>query len=177
MNSLHGKRMGNSMKRLYPLALLGLLAACGGDAGNGGEAAKGGGAAPKGGADSATTATAAAPGDDRSTVGNEAIRARAPQFIRGLYLNAYAAGSRTRLPKLLAMADETEINAFVIDVKDEKGIRYQTTLELPKQLAQEGEVAIRNLPALMDTLKAHKIWTIASIVVFKDPILSKAQPD
>jgi hypothetical protein len=159
--------------KIFPLALLGVLAC--GDAGGkaGGAPAKGTAAAPK----DTSRQAAAAPGDDRSTVGNEAIRARAPAVIRGLYINAYAAGSRTRLPKLLKMADDTEINAFVIDVKDELGIRYQTTLELPKQLAQPGEVAIRNLPALMDTLRAHKIWTMARIVVFKDPILSKAKPE
>jgi hypothetical protein len=159
--------------KIFPLALLGVLA-CGDAGGKAGDApAKGTAAAPK----ATSRQAAAAPGDDRSTVGNEAIRARAPAVIRGLYINAYAAGSRTRLPKLLKMADDTEINAFVIDVKDELGIRYQTTLELPKQLAQPGEVAIRNLPALMDTLRAHKIWTMARIVVFKDPILSKAKPE
>jgi hypothetical protein len=163
--------------KILPLALLGALplwAACG-DAGakSGSDTPAKTAAAP---GDTSRTAAAAAPGDDRSTVGNEAIRAKAPAVIRGLYINAYAAGSRTRLPKLLKMADDTEINAFVIDVKDELGIRYQTSLELPKQLAQPGEVAIRNLPALMDTLRAHKIWTIARIVVFKDPILSKARP-
>ncbi|HEX8831291.1 MAG TPA: putative glycoside hydrolase, partial [Longimicrobium sp.] len=127
------------LPRALPLALLGVLAC--GDAGAKTEAA----APAKGTAAAATPADtgrqAAAPGDDRSTVGNEAIRAKAPAVIRGLYINAYAAGSRTRLPKLLAMADQTEINAFVIDVKDELGIRYQTSLELPKQLAQPGEVA------------------------------------
>jgi hypothetical protein len=157
------------------LCALPLWAACGDKAAGAADKGTAAGGEAKAAAD--TGRTAAAPGDDRSTVGNEAIRAKAPAVIRGLYINAYAAGSRTRLPKLLAMADETEINAFVIDVKDELGIRYQTSLELPKQLAQPGEVAIRNLPALMDTLKAHKIWTMARIVVFKDPILSKAKPE
>ena len=104
-------------------------------------------------------------------------REKAPPIIRGLYLYAPAAGSSTRLRRLIGIADSTEINAFVIDVKDEKGIRYPTELELPRQLAQEGEVNIRNLRALVDTLHAHNIWTIARIVVFKDPILSKARPD
>ena len=61
-------------------------------------------------------------------------------MLRGLYLNAYAAGSRTRLKTLLALADTTEINAFVIDVKDEKGMRYRTELPLQKQIG--GEVTI-----------------------------------
>ena len=101
----------------------------------------------------------------------------APRFIRGIYLNAYAAGSTRRLEQLLTLADSTEINTFVVDVKDELGIRYQTELELPKQLAQPGEVTIRNLPEFVKKLHDRGVYAIARVVVFKDPILSKAKPE
>lgn len=104
-------------------------------------------------------------------------RADAPPQFRGLYLNAYAAGSRTRLPRLIAVADTTEINTFVVDVKDERGIRYRTEIPLAAELAQEGEVMIRDITALADTLRAHDIYSIARIVVFNDPILSEAKPE
>jgi hypothetical protein len=100
---------------------------------------------------------------------------KAPAVIRGIYLNAYAAGSRNRMAKLLAIADSTEINTFVIDVKDEKGMRYRTALPLQKQIG--GEVTISNLRTLVDTIEAHGVWTVARIVVFKDPMLSVAKPD
>ena len=102
---------------------------------------------------------------------------RAPAQIRGLYLNAYAAGSRARLAKLIAIADSTEINTFVVDVKDENGIHYPSEIELARQLAKPGEITIRNLKAFVDTLHAHDIYAIARIVVFKDPILSKSRPE
>jgi hypothetical protein len=105
------------------------------------------------------------------------VRARAPRPIRGIYLNAYAAGSRARLPRLVSIADTTEINAFVIDVKDERGIRYPSEVGLAADLAQQGEVTIRDLSALLDTLRAHEIYTIARIVVFNDPILSEAREE
>jgi hypothetical protein len=104
-------------------------------------------------------------------------RDRAPEVIRGIYLNAYAAGSRTRLPRLIEIANDTEINAFVVDVKDERGIRYRSEIELAMELAQPGEVTIRDLAALADTLHAHDIYTIARIVVFNDPILSQARQE
>ena len=104
-------------------------------------------------------------------------RDEAPAQIRGLYLNAYAAGSRNRLPKLLAMADSTEINAFVVDVKDERGAHYSTGVALAKELQQEGENTLRDLKAFADTLHAHDIYAIARIVIFKDPVLSKAKPE
>ena len=40
--------------------------------------------------------------------------------IKGLYVNAWAFGS-PKLWHLVRLADETEINAFVIDVKDDTG--------------------------------------------------------
>jgi hypothetical protein len=78
---------------------------------------------------------------------------------------------------LLEIAGETEINAFVIDLKDERGIRYRSEIPLAMELAQPGEVTIRDLAALADTLRAHGLWSIARIVVFKDPLLAKARPE
>src|SRR3989442_13749220 len=40
--------------------------------------------------------------------------------VKGLYVNAWAFGSR-KLWQLVRLADETEINAFVVDVKDDTG--------------------------------------------------------
>jgi hypothetical protein len=125
-------------------------------------------------ADGAAAADPAVPAAEPAAPRN--VRDRAPAQIRGIYLNAYAAGSRTRLPRLIALADSTEINTFVIDVKDEKGIRYNSEIALAMELAQPGEVTIRDLRAMVDTLKAHGIYTMARIVIFKDPILSKARP-
>src|SRR5262245_27272232 len=102
---------------------------------------------------------------------------KAPKYIRGIYLNAYAAGTKARLPKLIAIADSTEINTFVIDVKDEKGVHYPTQLAEPKALAQPSEITILNLKTLVDTLHAHGIYAIGRLVVFKDPVLSKAKPE
>jgi hypothetical protein len=48
-------------------------------------------------------------------------------IIRGLYVNRFAAQSSKRMKKLIAIADSTEINAFVIDVKDEFGLNIPST--------------------------------------------------
>jgi hypothetical protein len=104
------------------------------------------------------------------------VAGRAPSPLRGIYLNAYAAGSANRMAALLALADSTEINAFVVDVKDERGIRYRSGVELAMELAQPGEVTIRDLAALAARMKEHGVWSMARIVLFKDPILAKARP-
>src|SRR5688500_16094808 len=67
-----------------------------------------------------TTDTAAMPSGPAGGAQSTRVPApgKAPAQIRGIYLNAYGAGSKARLAKLIAIADSTEINAFVIDVKD-----------------------------------------------------------
>lgn len=160
----------SALRPVFAVALLGLLTACGG-----GEPDRSAAADRTDAARSAvvlardTTPPASPPAPDP--------RASAPAQIRGLYLNAYAAGSPTRLPKLIRMADETEVNTFVVDVKSERGVHYPTDVPLARELTQQGETTIRDLKAFADTLEAHGIHSIARIVVFKDPILSKARPD
>ncbi|MEP7086345.1 MAG: hypothetical protein ABI884_03330, partial [Gemmatimonadota bacterium] len=40
------------------------------------------------------------------------------QIVRALYVNRWASQSQKRMHELIAIADSTEINAFVIDMKD-----------------------------------------------------------
>ena len=154
------------------VAALALLAACGG-----------GDAGAKTGDQAAADDTSAAAARDTLAAQQQqqpaakSPREEAPPIIRGLYVNAYKAGSGKHRGRLIEIADQTEINAFVIDMKDERGLHYASELELQNELTDDREITIRNPRAFIDTLKAHDIYLIARIVVFKDPILSKAQPD
>ena len=47
--------------------------------------------------------------------------------VRALYVNRFAAQSTKRMRQLIQMADETEINALVIDMKDEFGLNFKTS--------------------------------------------------
>jgi len=152
-------------------SLVALLAACGGGNGAGEE-----GGAPAGDSIAAAAAdSAGAPPAQQAAVPSP--RDKAPSIIRGLYVNAYKAGSGTHRRRLIEIADQTEINTFVVDVKDERGLHYTSELALQNELTEDSEITIRNPKAFTDTLRAHGIWSIARIVVFKDPILSKARPD
>ena len=77
---------------------------------------------------------------------------------------------------LIRLADTTEINAFVIDIKDEFGINYTSADTLVKRNAGRGGV-IPGLQPLLDTLEAHGILAIARIVVFKDSVTARANPE
>jgi hypothetical protein len=101
----------------------------------------------------------------------------APPVIRGIYVNAYAAGNPITRNRLLALTDSTELNTWVVDVKDEDGVRYPSALPLAVEATHVPSIPIRSLSALVDTMRAHGIHPIARIVVFKDPRLSRARPD
>jgi len=121
-------------------------------------------------AEAHTPAPAAAPRAARP-------RDPAPAVIRGIYVNAYAAGNPITRAKLVALTDSTEINSWVVDVKDEDGVRYPSALPLAVEATHVRSIPIRDLRALADTLRAHGIHAIARIVVFKDPRLSRARPE
>lgn len=96
--------------------------------------------------------------------------------VRGIYVNRWAAQSPKKMRSLIALADTTEINAFVIDIKDEFGINYSSSDTLVKRNAGRGGV-IPGMQPLLDTLEAHGILAIARIVVFKDSVTARLNPD
>jgi hypothetical protein len=98
-----------------------------------------------------------------------------PKIIRALYVNRWASQSRRRMAKLIAAADSTEINAFVIDMKDEFGLNFKT--KNPEFAKNAGHASVANVAALLDTLKAHKILAIARLVVFKDSVTARVHPE
>jgi hypothetical protein len=102
----------------------------------------------------------------------------AAPVVKGLYVNRFAAQSSRRMRQLIAMADSTEVNALVIDLKDEFGLNYVSRdAAVNRNAGDPDKGKIRDVRALTDTLRAHKILPIARIVVFKDPWAAKANPD
>ena len=99
-----------------------------------------------------------------------------PDTVKALYLNAWAAGSPTKFPRLMDMADSTEINSFVIDVKEGGEISYESQVPLAKQIGASRNY-IRDMKGKLEQMRARNIYPIARIVVFKDPVLAKARPD
>jgi hypothetical protein len=116
---------------------------------------------------------------DTTRQGRLARRVPHPDSVRALYVNAWAAGSRARMDNLIRIADETEINAFIIDIKEsDTYLSYKgTNIALAKEIGADQRPATTWLPALVDTLMAHGIYPIARIVVFKDRMLAEKKPE
>jgi hypothetical protein len=120
-----------------------------------------------------TAVEAAAPADPTTR-----RRFPRPLAIRGLYLNAWAAGSSTRVTNLLEIARRTEINTFVIDIKDASGyVSHRTEVPLAHEIGATNEIRIRDLAGLLDRLEQEGIYPIARIVLVRDPILAMFRPE
>lgn len=97
-----------------------------------------------------------------------------PDTLRGLYVNRWAAIGN-KIWKLIAVAERTEINALVIDVKDDRGlVLYKSRVPLAEAIGADTNrpMSIRRLTALLDSMRVLHIYPIARIVVAKDPLLA-----
>jgi len=104
-------------------------------------------------------------------------RVPTPGVIRGLYVNRWAAVGR-RINELIRVAKTTEVNALVIDVKDDRGlVLYRSRVPLAREIGADttNPMSLARVRALLDTMRAHDIYPIARIVVVKDPLLAKAR--
>jgi hypothetical protein len=78
------------------------------------------------------------------------------------------------LDRLLGLIDRTELNALVIDVKEE-GVYVDTGVDLFRKAGTV--VPYYDVAAVLDALHAHDVYAIARLVVFKDTPLAEARPD
>ncbi len=101
-----------------------------------------------------------------------------PDAVRGIYVSAWAAGSRARSQALIDLANRTEINTFVIDLKDASGyVSYPTEVMIAREVGADQEIRIRDLIGLLERLQEADIYPIARIVMVKDPLLIRARPE
>ncbi len=116
-----------------------------------------------------------------SVVPRKIVRVPTPDTLRGLYVNRWAALGR-KLNDLIAVAKRTEINALVIDVKDDRGfVLYRSRVPLAREIGADTAdghwMSSAKLRAVLDTMVAHNIYPIARIVVAKDPLLAQKKLD
>jgi len=99
-----------------------------------------------------------------------------PPQVKGIYISGPVAGS-SYMETLTQLVADTELNAAVIDVKNDEGnLTYRaaggTAAELGACIPY-----IQDLPGLVSGLKAQGVYTIARVVAFKDPVLAQARPE
>ena len=100
-----------------------------------------------------------------------------PAVVRGIFLNRWVFGGE-RLLGLMRLADTTEVNAFVIDVKDATGeLTYPSSVPTAVEIGANRAVSVRDVRARLAMLHERGIHTIARIVVARDPLLARGKRD
>jgi hypothetical protein len=100
-----------------------------------------------------------------------------PFEVRGIYIPLGLLTSERRISELIDLVDRTELNAVIVDMKNDRG-----WLAFPSAL-EESLVSRGYQPDCMDTRRflelceAKGIYTIARVVLFKDPVLVSAYPE
>jgi hypothetical protein len=130
------------------------------------------------------TTSPARPASSPTSRGDSVVVAKAPLVprptpLRGLYVNRWAALG-DRMWRLIEVAKTTEINALVIDVKDDRGlVLYRSRVPLAREIGADTTMPMRaaRVRAILDTMRANGIYPIARIVVVKDPLLASKKLD
>ncbi|WP_099362297.1 putative glycoside hydrolase [Fredinandcohnia onubensis] len=106
---------------------------------------------------------------------NSGFQFEYPDAIRGVYVTAHSAGG-DRFSQLVQLIDNTDLNAMVIDVKDDFG--YLTYV--PPQGSNHQKISkdyIKDPTAMLKKLEEKQIYPIARVVVFKDSVLAQQRPE
>jgi len=99
-----------------------------------------------------------------------------PSPLRAAYMTSWVAGTPSFRAQLLAFADASEINAFVIDVKDYTGkVAFRTGDSFIESIGSE-ENRVPDMRSFIEELHARNMYAIARISVFQDPYLAQHWP-
>lgn len=96
--------------------------------------------------------------------------------VKGVYVTGHSAGG-SRLAQLTQLLNDTELNAMVVDIKDDFG---DMTLDLQSDnpiIQENTQNYVDDPSALMTHFEENEIYPIARIVVFKDTRLAEARPE
>ncbi|MCD4760788.1 putative glycoside hydrolase [bacterium] len=100
-----------------------------------------------------------------------------PDFVRGLYLTAYSAGSDEYRQNIIANMKDSKINTVVIDIKDYSGyILYNSQIQELKDI-EATKNRMPELKKIIDEFHQENIYVIARQTVFQDPVLARAKPE
>lgn len=95
--------------------------------------------------------------------------------VKGIYVTSD--GITKDFDRLLELVDSTELNAMVIDIKDDDG---RLTFMMEGRLIDEFGTArgfISDIDKLVATCKEKDIYLIARVVAFKDPLITRTRPE
>ena len=100
----------------------------------------------------------------------EIIHLPVPKPLKAIYMTQCIAASPELRTGLIKLADESEINAIVVDLKD-----YSGTVSFPSEIALPGGkgCAVPDFKDLVKSMHEKGIYVIGRLTVFQDPLYTK----
>jgi len=96
--------------------------------------------------------------------------------VKALYLTGWTVGSDERLQHYVDLANRTEINAYVVDIKDDDGyVGYESNIPAVREIG--AWKSKYNVDKVLKTFHDNNIHVIGRLVCFKDPVLSSKKPE
>lgn len=104
------------------------------------------------------------------------IHIPAPEFVRTIYMSQCVVGTPSFRADLVEVAETTEINSIIIDIKDYTGkLAFET--DNPKLVdSVSDECGARDMRSFIRMLNEKDIYVIGRITVFQDPYYTKTFP-
>lgn len=96
--------------------------------------------------------------------------------VKGIYLTAENISNEEYFNYIIDYINQTELNAVVIDYKDDWG-NIIPPIESDNEFVQQNVVGSVDYAEVLKVLEENDIYPIARIVTFKDNLLAEARPD
>lgn len=103
----------------------------------------------------------------------EVLHVKTPESVKGLYMTSWVASTPSLYQKIVAIADTTEINTILIDIKDDTGKISYLVSDPNLQKVGSAENRIKDIKGLIKELHSKNIYVIGRVAVFQDPYLAK----
>ncbi len=100
-----------------------------------------------------------------------------PEQVRNIYMTSCVAGTPSFRQKLVQLAQETEINSIIIDIKDYSGtISFSPASDAWKPAWENARCGARDMKELIQMLHDNNLYVIGRITVFQDPFEAERSP-
>ncbi len=98
-----------------------------------------------------------------------------PESVRGIYMTSLAAASNNFRNRLIGIANDTEINSIIIDIKEVDGYVAYSIGET--ELFPYQKNIMTDIGDLIEYLHEQDIYVIARVVLFKDKVWAENHPE
>lgn len=103
---------------------------------------------------------------------------KTPEAVKAIYMTACVVGTPSFRQELVDIAESTEINSIIIDIKDFSGSISFPTSNPDWQYAWEAaNCGTKDMKEFIEELHDKGIYVLGRITVFQDPLYTKMHPE